>query len=303
MVQSSSTDVALLIRIAEAGSLSAAARQLRLSPASVSMRLAEVESRLGMPLFRRNTRSLHLTQEGERYLKLARPVLDMLEAAEDAARGVVGSTEIKGSVRLSAPVDLGRQVISAMVDQFAEENPFIHVALVLSDELTDLQTQNVDLAVRYGEMVSKSGTTVGALVNNRRLICGAPAYLNRVGRPRRPSDLGQHNCLCLQTETSYVRRWPIGRSWISVDGDRSSNDGGMLRSWAIAGRGLILKSWWDVRQDLATGRLEELFTDLPTVSHPLRLARPAGRSVPLRVSRLADHLKRCFKSLEVQSLT
>ncbi|MBE7212882.1 MAG: LysR family transcriptional regulator [Gluconacetobacter diazotrophicus] len=297
MTDTSSVDVALVVRIADAGSLSAAARQLMLSPASVSARLTDIERRLGVPMFRRSTRSLHLMEEGERYLASARPILDMLDAAEDAARGATDPTRMTGSVRLGAPLDLGRQFVGAMVDAFVDAHPRIHVSLLLTDEVTDLRVQNVDLAVRYGDAPSTTGTSVSRLADNRRVICGAPDYLERTGRPRHPDDLRRHNCLCLRTATSYIRRWPTGGGWVEVAGDRSTSDGSLLRSWAIDGRGLVLKSWWDVRNDLTAGRLEEVFPNLPTVPHPLRLARVGGRHAPIRVSRLADHLRRGFREL------
>ncbi len=297
MHHTQSQDVFLLARIVDAGSLSAAARQLQLSPATVSMRLADLERRLGVTLFRRSTRSLRLTQEGERYLSLARPILDLLVNAEDAARGSVDPTMMTGSVRLGAPVDLGRLVVRDLVDAFVDAHPRMHVVLLLTDEVTDLHANDLDLAIRYGDMPSTTSTTASVLAQNRRLICGAPSYLDRAGRPERAHDLGRHNCLCLRTATKHIRRWPIGRGWVDVMGDRSSNDGSLLRSWALEGRGLILKSWWDVRQDLAAGRLEEVLPTMAAVPHPLRLARPAGTNVPLRVSRLATHLKRGFRQI------
>lgn len=297
MKSTSSLDVALVARIVEAGSLSAAARQLQLSPASVSGRLADLERRLGVPLFRRSNRVLRLTQEGDRYLALGRPALEIMNAAESAARGTAHTAAVTGFVRLMAPTDLGRQYVGTMVDAFVERHPGVHVALLLADEVTDLLAQDVDLAIRYGEMPSTSGTTTSRLADNHRLVCAAPAYLERMGRPIIPSDLVRHNCLCLRTASSHIRRWPVGRSWIEVDGDRSTNDGGLLRRWAVEGRGLILKSWWDVREDLAQGRLKALFADQAQVLHPLRLARPAGSGAPTRVSRLIEHLKEAFQQL------
>lgn len=298
MAVTTSGDVALAAQILAAGGISAAGRRMGLSPASVSAKLTDLERRLGVALFARSTRVLRLTTEGKLYLAAASPVLDMLEAAEDAARAAAaGPDQASGVVRLAAPTDVGRLHIAEMVSWFIAEHPRLEVELSLSDTLARMGTADFDLAVRYGEIDDITSLTSTSLAPNHRLICGAPAYFDRVGRPSQASDLQNHNCMCLRTASARIDRWPVGRSWVAVTGDRAADDGGVLRLWALGGSGLVLKSFWDVASDLAAGRLERAFPDLPATRHPFRLIWPGGRRAPTRVRLLADHLKASFKRL------
>lgn len=298
MAVTNSGDVALAAQILAAGGISAAGRRMGLSPASVSAKLADLERRLGVALFARTTRMLRLTTEGRLYLAAATPVLDLLEAAEDAARAAAaGPDKAIGVVRLAAPTDVGRLHIAEMVSRFITLHPRVEVELSLSDTLVKMTTDDFDLAVRYGEINDMSSLTTTSLAPNHRLICGAPGYFDRVGRPSQASDLQSHNCMCLRTSSAGIDRWPVGRNWVAVTGDRAANDGGVLRLWALGESGLVLKSFWDVASDLAAGRLETAFPDLPASRHPFRLIWPGGRSAPTRVRLLADHLKASFRRL------
>lgn len=279
--------------IAEKGSLVAAARETGLSTTTVSDRLAALEAHYGVVLFHRTTRSISLTEEGRVLIDGARSVLS--DVAELDTRIRHGAETLSGRIRMSAPVDLGRSVLSEAISAFTLQNPAVSVELSLSDGYVDLVGQGFDLAVRFGAMMDSTlrVRTIGAF---QRLVCVAPQYLEAHGLPSCPNDLVDHNCLVMRFGETLDNVWEFGkgaqRTRVTVRGRQIANDGGLIRSWALAGHGIVLKSELDVAEDLRAGTLISLLEPHLPPPTPLQLMFPPGRAQPRRVSALASYLQK-----------
>ncbi|WP_252274290.1 LysR family transcriptional regulator [Pseudomonas subflava] len=251
-------DIALFVRTAELGSLSAAARELDCSPAVASAALKRLEAQLQVRLLLRSTRSLRLTAEGEQYLIHARAALVSLESGRQQLAGT--RDEISGVLQIAAPSDFGRNALLPWLDQFQAERPQLSLRLLLSDRVADLFRQPVDIALRYGEPEDSSLVALPVAAGNRRVLCGAPAYFARHGRPGAPAELRRHNCLLYMLGGRAHERWSFAdgkrSEALTVSGNRVSDDADVVRRWAVAGQGLVYKSWLDVADDVRDGRLE-----------------------------------------------
>ena len=287
--------LALFVHIVERGGLAAAGRDFGLSPAVVTDRLAAMEAHYGARLLNRTTRALSLTDEGRLLLEGARQLVSDADAIE--ARIRLGVDRLSGPIRISAPIDLGRNMVAGVIDAFIEAHPDVSVELVLSDGYVDLVAQGIDLAVRFGELKDSSLHAV-RLGANRRIVCAAPSYIALRGTPMRPRDLLEHNCLLMRFGSGLDREWPFmeggRRNTQVVRGNRIANDGGLVRSWCVQGWGVAFKSYWDVKDDLASGRLVELLTTYAAPSTAVQVLYPGGRSVPKRVRVLIDDLRAAF---------
>lgn len=282
-------DLALFVRTAELGSLSAAARELDCSPAVASAALKRLERQVQARLLLRSTRSLRLTLEGEQYLNHARAALASLEAGRLQLAG--GRDRLDGVLQLAAPSDFGRNALLPWLDAFQAEHPQLGLRLLLSDRVTDLFRQPVDLALRYGEPEDSSLVALPVASDNRRVLCAAPDYLARHGAPRQPDDLRQHNCLLYMLGGRVHERWSFvqgrQREVLTVSGNRVSDDADVVRRWAVAGQGLVYKSWLDVAGDVQAGRLQVLLADWAGEATPLNLicAHRDQLSQPVRLLR------------------
>lgn len=266
-------DLQVFVRTAEVGSLSAAARLLDTSPAVASAALKRLEQALQVRLFARSTRSLRLTAEGEAYLVHARQVLQSLEAGRQQLAG--SRSAISGPLQLSAPSDFGRNTLLPWLDAFMQTHPQVQLRLLLGDRVTDLFREPVDIALRYGAPEDSSLVALPLAPGNRRVLCAAPAYLQRHGEPRQISDLRQHNCLIYMLGGRAYERWRFhddGQAHsLHVAGDRLSDDADVVRRWAVAGAGVVYKSWLDVAGDVHAGRLRILLPEVLGEPTPLNL--------------------------------
>ncbi|KJZ22699.1 LysR family transcriptional regulator [Tritonibacter mobilis] len=280
-------NLSLFLRIVEKGGLAAGGREMGLSPATVSERVAALEAHYGARLLNRTTRSISLTEEGRELVDGAQRLL--AESDELEARIRLGVERIAGPVRVSAPSDLGRNRLAQIIDKFLEENPEVTVDLHLSDGFVDVSAAGFDLAIRYGDLADSS-LVVRRLADNSRIVCAAPSYLERSGTPVHPIDLESHNCLLMRFGSDVDRAWPFaidgGRQMVTVRGDRIANDGDLIRRWALEGRGVMRKSQWDVHQDICAGRLIPLLREFEVAPISLQAVMPAGRTQPRRVRAL-----------------
>lgn len=285
-------ELRIFVETCREGSLSACARKLDLSPALVSAAIKRLEAELDTPLFVRSTRSLRLTLEGERFLSGCREALELLDetrASLDRSR-----IELRGVLQLSAPSDLGRNLLLPWLDDFMEQHPRVKARLQFSDSLADLYSQPVDLALRYGEPRDSGLIALPIALQNRPVLCASPAYLARHGRPETPTDLLQHNCLCHALSDTLHDRWTFHREGetvtVEVAGDRQCKDGDVTRRWAVAGRGIALKSRLDIALELRDGRLVELDLGWSFAPFPLYLLCAQRRLLNPTVLALKDHL-------------
>ncbi|WP_118137660.1 LysR family transcriptional regulator [Oceanicella sp. SM1341] len=285
-------NIRLFQTIAEKGSLVAAAREAGLSATTVSERLSALEAHYGVVLFNRTTRTLSLTEEGRTLLQGAKSVLAEIEDLDARIRH--GAETLSGPIRLSAPVDLGRTIVSRVVERFTQEHPAISVELSLTDGYVDMVGQGFNLAVRFGAITDSTLRTRN-IGHFRRIVCAAPTYLARHGTPRVPDDLARHTCLVMRFGQTLDNVWRFGAGpstqQVTVQGNKVVNDGYLVRRWAMLGHGIILKSELDVRKDLAAGRLVALLEDFAAPAIPMQIMFPPGRAQPRRIGAFADALK------------
>ncbi|MEM6293071.1 MAG: LysR family transcriptional regulator [Myxococcota bacterium] len=281
----------VFLAIVEQGSLASAGRALGLSSSTVTERLAGLESHYGARLLHRTTRALTLTEAGEALHEGA--TLLLADADALASRVRAGVESLAGSLRVSAPVDFGRTQVAPIFDAFLAEHPGVVGELVLVDGYVDVLAERVDVAVRFGALADSS-LRVRKVGENRRIVCAAPSYLDAHGQPSMPEDLASHNCLRMRFGRHLDREWPFRegrrRYTVRVDGDRIANDGGLVRHWCLEGRGIALKSRWDVADDLAAGRLVELLEAYAPKPSALQLVFPPGPTQPRRSRAFADVL-------------
>jgi DNA-binding transcriptional LysR family regulator len=284
-------NIALFLQIVEKGSLVAAGREAGLSPTTVSERLSSLEAHFGVVLLNRTTRAISLTEEGRMLVDGAKQVLGEVEDLESRIR--IGAETLSGTIRISAPSDLGRTVVSAEINRFLAANPAISVELLLSDGYVDVVGQGFDIALRFGP-VTDSSLRVRSLGPKRRLVCAAPSYLAEHGAPTAPDDLAAHNCLVMRFGSSLDNVWRFGADrtgqMVTVRGNRVANDGALVRQWCLAGLGIMLKSELDVAADFQAGRLVQLLADHAPPPTPLQMLFPPSRAQPRRVRALADQL-------------
>ena len=292
-------DLRIFVSAADHGSFSAAARA---GPdAGGRQRRPETAGAdAGTRLFVRSTRSLRLTADGERYLEYARSAIATLDAGRNAlARD---KTAISGTLSISVPSDLGRNVLLPWLDEFQRRHPRVGFQVRISDRLADLFRQPVDLAVRYGTPADSSLVALPLSESNRRVVCASPAYLARHGTPQAPADLRRHNCLSFVLGESLHDRWTFERDGVSqtvpVKGDRVSDDGELVRRWALAGCGVAYKSRYDVLEDLRAGRLVQLFGDHLGEPSPLYLLCVHRMLLSPAVKRLRACLQDRFAAFE-----
>jgi DNA-binding transcriptional LysR family regulator len=285
-------DVQLFVQTADAGSFSAAARLSAGTPAMVSNAVQRLERELGVRLFVRSTRSMRLSDDGERYLPHARAMLDSVASGSRAL--AEGRGEVTGPLRLAVPSDLGRNVLLPLLDAFQAQHPAVALQLRISDRTTDLHRHPIDAAVRYGVLEDSTLVAQPLLPDNRRVVCASPDYVARHGAPSHPDDLRAHNCLCFVWGDQVHDRWvfdlPRGPHAIKVAGNRVSDDGEVTRRWGLAGRGIVYKSHADVAADLAAGRLIDLMPGLGERS-PLNLVSAHRSQLTPAVQRLRDFLR------------
>lgn len=285
----------LFLTILEKGGLSAAGRELGLSPASVSERLAALEAYYGVALLTRTTRSLRVTEEGRLLAEGARRLLAEAEELESRIR--LGVDKLSGPVRLSAPVDLGQHRIVPLLDRFLEAHPDVSVDLDLTDGVVDLVSQGMDFAVRYGALPD-SGLKSRPLGQNRRVVCASPAYLQAHGTPQHPDDLIHHDCIVMRFGLHSDRAWTFHVNGqphtVTVTGRRVANNGNLVREWCLSGHGLCRKSVWDVQADLDSGRLVEVLPDFAGEQSAVQIVYAATRVQPRRVRALMDLIAQAF---------
>ncbi|WP_413721253.1 LysR family transcriptional regulator [Sodalis sp. RH24] len=286
-------DLALFVRSAALGSFSNAAREADLLPAQVSAAIKRLERELNIRLFARSTRSLRLTAEGEQYLPYARAALRSLREGQDLLHQEPAG--LHGMLQIAAPSDLGRNVLLPWITQFRHDHPNLQVRLYLSDQVTDIFKDPVDVAFRYGIMDDASYVALPLAAENRRVVVASPAYLARRGRPSTPADLAGHDCLTFVLHGRVYDKWrfyPHGQPQaVGVSGTLTSDDAEVVRRLAIAGEGIAYKSWLEVCHDVRAGRLEVVLKGYGGDRVPLHLICPHRRQFSPAVRQLYERLK------------
>ena len=294
-------DLTVFVRTADQGSLSAAARSLEISPALASAALKRLEGELGLRLFARTTRSLRLTDEGERYLVHAREALRLLKEGHDTlmqAKEVPG-----GTLKIAMPSDLGRNILLYWLDKFQAQYPGVHYQISVSDRQADMYRQPVDIAIRYGKQEDSSLIAMPIAPDNRRVLVASPDYIRKHGRLASLDELARHNCLCYALDEVIHNNWtfhPPGSKkpvTVAVRGNRCADDADLVRRWAVAGLGIAYKSKMDLSEDLRSGRLQVLLPDIVGEPTPLHLVCMHRSQVTPTVLQLRDFLRAQYEQM------
>jgi DNA-binding transcriptional LysR family regulator len=294
-------DLDIFVRTADNGSLSATARALDLTPAATSAALKRLEAELGAPLFVRSTRSLRLTPHGERFLEQCRPALATLQRASQEL--AAGEQALRGILKLSAPSDLGRNLLLPWLNDFQNLHPQVDIRLQLSDRMANVYADPVDAAFRYGKPPDSSLVALPLAPSNRRVLCASPAYLAKHGAPVTPYELTGHDCLCFMLGEEIHDRWRFSfeaapEITVRVRSVNVSNDGDAVRRWALLGKGIAYKAGFDVATDLVEGRLQALCPDWTTEAAPLFLVVPTRHQLTPLVRCLRDFIAQRTAELE-----
>lgn len=234
------------------GSLSAAARHLKLTPMSTTRRLVALEEELGVRLIHRTSRSLSLTPEGEAFLPFACEMLDTHEAARATLSPSEGGAT--GLLRVTAPVTLGRKRIMPLVRELLDGNPRLRIDLDLNDAMVDIVASGVDLAIRIAPL-KDSGLIARRIADNPKHIYAAPAYLERHGAPANIEDLANHECLTFTDFTHWQFIVDGKERSVPVSGRFSSSCVDGFLSACVSGFGLTQLSAWDAQDEVADGRI------------------------------------------------
>lgn len=266
-------NIRTFVRVYELGSMSAAGRDLRVSPAVTSARIAQLEEHLGVRLFQRTTRSLTPTEQGKSFYRGA---AEILEAVESAEAQIVNITEnLKGSLYVAAPLGVGRRLIAPQVPNFLAEYPEVSVRLRLTDRNVDLTTEGLDLAFFLGQP-EDSNLRIRKIADVERVLCASPKYIKKNGMPESGDDIisDKHECLNLRFPGAMEFQWLLkteaGPKRFRVSGRYESDDGDVLTDWALAGHGIALKPIFEIAQHLKSGSLVPVAEKTPP--EPIQMA-------------------------------
>ncbi|MFJ7313111.1 LysR family transcriptional regulator [Pseudomonas sp. NPDC098747] len=289
-------DLSLFTRSAALGSFTAAALEVDLLPGQVAAAIKRLERELDVRLFARTTRSLRLTAEGEQYLPTAHAVLEALKQGEENLRGE--NATLRGVLQVTAPSDLGRNILLPWLTAFRRQHPELTLRFVLSDQMADLFRNPVDVAIRYGTNEDANYVALPLAPWNHRVLVASKAYVQRHGQPNTPDDLLNHPCLLYLQNGRVYDKWCLGGQTIQVSGPLFSDDADVVRRWALDGEGIAYKSWLDVSADVSAGRLLVLLPDFPGEASPLSLVCPHRKQISPAVAQLYAWLSNQFVGLQ-----
>jgi DNA-binding transcriptional LysR family regulator len=281
--------------VAITGGFSAAARQLGVATSSVARLMDALELRIGAPLLNRSTRSVTLTDPGREYVARATSILEQLEEADNAVGAATGVA--RGLLRIAAPVTFSSMFIAPLLPELARRYPELELDMRLNDSVTNLVEESIDLAIRIGTVERIPNLVARKLSTHQRFICASPAYLARHGAPRRPADLGQHNCLLFAYSVG-AQQWHLrdaaGVEEIEVRGTLTVNNVEVLRQAVVGGVGLGLLPEWLVKADLGNGALVRVLEQYEINPGPMEVGvyglYPANRRGSAKIKAVLDML-------------
>jgi DNA-binding transcriptional LysR family regulator len=295
------------VRVVESGSFSAVAREASTTQSAVSKQVAALEKVLGAKLLSRTTRSLALTEEGERYFEQARRLV--AEIAEAESTLISGEGQLTGWLRVAASVGFGRLKLMPLVQSFLADHPGVKIDLKLNDGFIDLVEQGIDVAVRIGDLADSS-LTARRVGTSRRLLVAHRTYLRGLLKglkpPRHPNDLLQHNCIVytgLASRNAWSFTAGVGASeavgtthTIHVQGSLQTNSSEVVRHAVLNGMGIGYSPEWLFESEISAGELQVLLPDWPAPTLPVHLVSPQGRRTSAKVKAFGDHVGRHMTS-------
>ena len=281
-----STWMRSFVCVANASSFSAAAGQMGVTQSTISKQIIALERHLGTQLFRRTTRSLALTTDGMLFYEGALRAL----AAIDEAESIVGLVaNIQGTIRLTCPLSLAESRLIAMIGRFLALHPKLEIDLQLSDHALNLVSDNVDLAIRVGQL-GDSSLTARRIGTARRIMVASTEYLDRAGRPKVPADLKEHNCISY-TLLSTGTRWQfVGGEVVMVNSNFRADSPHGLRAATLSGIGIAANAHWLFEKQLAANELEVVLPDYELLPMPIHAVLPSIGFVSARTRAFLEHL-------------
>ena len=286
----------VFVRVVQAGSFSAAARAMDLTPSAVSKQIGRLEDRLNARLFNRTTRQLNLTEEGGAFFERASRILNDLEEAEQAVSHLRAAP--RGTLRLELPTAFGQLHIAPLLPDYLARYPEMRIDVSMSDRFIDLVEEGKDLAIRIGDL-QDSSLIVRKLASNRRVVCAAPDYLAGRGAPVTPADLADHNCVVYSyraARNDWRFRDAEGVDHIvQVSGNLEANNAEALHAVVAKGLGIGLLPLWLVGQDLCSGRLVEVLSDYEAPDSAVHAVYPPGRHLSPKVRSFVDFMVERFR--------
>jgi DNA-binding transcriptional LysR family regulator len=285
-------DYDLFVEIVDAGSLAAAGRRLRISPAMVSKRLARLETRLGAQLVHRTTRRLQVTDVGRTFYEDVSRIVEATRAAEARVAGRIGQPG--GPLRVSAPTSFGRLHVVPHLKGFLDRYPKVELAIDLDDGFVDLLGERIDVAIRISPPPAKS-LDACLLAENRRILCASPAYLASHGEPKTLDDLADHRLLAADHQLPWRLEGPEGPATIDGQSAVRTNSSEVARDLALAGLGIALRSTWDIGPALRDGRLVRVLCDVSGATDvAIYAVQPRGARDTPNASAFIAHFRDIF---------
>ena len=285
-------DLEIFYQVVNSGSMSAAGRELGISPTVVSRRLQKLEDRLGVRLLQRTTRRIAKTEIGAGFYERVATVLSALEDAEEFVRG--RSPLVRGILKVSVPTSFGRLHVVPWLKGFLEKYPDLTLDIELSDTFSDIVAEGFDLAIRIASMTDTTLVT-RRLCPNHRVICAAPAYLKKYGAPTSLEDLKNHKTLSASNNTTWLLEGPDGHEILKTKSFIITNSSDLVREETLAGLGIALRSTWDVGTELKRGRLKRILPQYRGSSDvAIYAVYPSSRLLPSKVRAFVDYFAKIY---------
>lgn len=285
-------DYEIFARVIKAGSLSAAARELNSTPAMISKRLTRLEDRLGVKLLHRTTRQLTPTEVGHSFHERVLAVLAAVADAENVAAS--DNLRPRGLLRISLPTAFGRLHVAPRLKTFLDQNPELKLLVDLNDDYVDLVAGSFDVAVRIGTLPD-SGLVARRLAANRRVLCAAPAYLEKYGTPRTFEELHRHRLLAAAPLVVWRLEGPGGPSALKPQSSLQTNSSEMVREAVISGLGIGFRSTWDINNELKLGILRRVLPEYAGAADVnIYCVYEGRRLVPPKVRAFVDYFAAVF---------
>jgi len=293
-----SSDIRFLLTIRDSGSLTAASRKLGLSPSAVTQRLQLLEKKLSMRLVDRTARKLLFTEEGQLLCQRGEDLVQQFDALFDDLHERSG--ELVGTLKINAPLGFGRRYLAPIIADFQRQHADVTIALTLSDRPLTETVDRFDIVVHIGELLASN--LVGfAIAPNARFVCASASFIKRFGAPTNPDELAHVPCIVLSENNEDVSLWNFSKGKTSrsvrVSSKLSCNDGDVIRRWACEGRGVILRSEWDVADDLQSGRLVRLLPSWKAPDANVIALTHNRAGLPARTRHFMEYLQSRFKPI------
>jgi len=287
------SDLEIFARVARTGNMSAAGREMGLSPAVVSKRVSLLEERLGTRLFQRTTRQLTLTETGEGYFKRVVDILSLVEEAEDFVSR--RNTKPRGIIKVSVPTSFGRLHVTPHLADFLVRFPDVSVDVHLGDTYVDIIREGFDLAVRIGDL-EDSSLVARKLAIETRVLCAAPSYLAQAAPLHSPGDLEHHNCLSVAPTDLWQLQGQNGEAAaVRPNSSLRTNSCDFVREAVLAGLGVALRPTWEIGSELERGRLVRVLPAFTGGGNPaIHAVYPSRDFLPAKVNIFIEHLAQIY---------